>query len=183
MKTACAVHLARRNCLKNCRRRSSMWWPAATEFESYGNFDWYTDFSTQRRRDAAEQIAAEPLIASRRRSSRRDLYLIRSGFARVSRRHGNGHRTLLISARARSSVGTNSPRRTKAAVEVPLAKFAASGRVRGRAPYSGEGCAGSNFAERRNETAGCAWGLGKTAKNPHIQNPQSEIERSRSDDA
>ncbi len=66
---------------------------AATEFESYGNFDWYTDFGAQRRCDAAEQIAAEPLIAAEG-DRPTGLYLIRSGFARVSRRHGHGHQTL-----------------------------------------------------------------------------------------
>ncbi len=66
---------------------------AATEFESYGNFDWYTDFGVQRRRNAAEQIAAEPLIAAEG-DRPTGLYMIRSGFARVSRRHGHGHRTL-----------------------------------------------------------------------------------------
>ena len=65
----------------------------ATEFESFGNFDWYADFRPHQRRDAAEQIAAEPLIASEG-DLPKGLYLIRSGFARVSRRHGNGHRTL-----------------------------------------------------------------------------------------
>jgi Fe-S-cluster-containing dehydrogenase component/CRP-like cAMP-binding protein len=66
---------------------------AATEFESCGNFDWYTDFGPNRRRDAAEQIAAEPLIAAEG-DRPTGLFLIRSGFARVSRRHGHGHRTL-----------------------------------------------------------------------------------------
>jgi Fe-S-cluster-containing dehydrogenase component/CRP-like cAMP-binding protein len=66
---------------------------AATEFESFGNFDWYTDFGANRRRDAAEQIAAEPLIAAEG-DRPTGLILIRSGFARVSRRHGHGHRTL-----------------------------------------------------------------------------------------
>lgn len=66
---------------------------AATQFESYGNFDWYADFGAQRRRDAAEQIAAEPLIAAEG-DRPNGLYLIRSGFARVSQRHGHGHRTL-----------------------------------------------------------------------------------------
>ncbi|HEX3599042.1 MAG TPA: cyclic nucleotide-binding domain-containing protein [Lacipirellulaceae bacterium] len=66
---------------------------AATEFESYGNFDWYTDFGAHQRRDAAEQIAAEPLIAAEG-DRPTGLYLIRSGFARVSHRHGHGHRTL-----------------------------------------------------------------------------------------
>ena len=66
---------------------------AATEFESYGNFDWYTDFGPNKRRDAAEEIAAEPLIAAEG-DLPTGMYLIRSGFARVSRRHGHGHRTL-----------------------------------------------------------------------------------------
>ena len=66
---------------------------AATEFESYGSFDWHTDFGSNRPREAGEQIAAEPLIASE--GDRPDgLIMIRSGFARVSRRHGHGHRTL-----------------------------------------------------------------------------------------
>ncbi len=64
----------------------------ATEFESYGNFDWYTDFGPHRRRDAAEQLAAEPLIAAED-DLPSGLLLIRSGFARVCRRHGHGHRT------------------------------------------------------------------------------------------
>lgn len=66
---------------------------AATEFESYGNFDWYTDFSTLKERVAVARIAAEPLIAAEG-DRPTGLYLIRSGFARVSRRHGHGHRTL-----------------------------------------------------------------------------------------
>jgi Fe-S-cluster-containing dehydrogenase component/CRP-like cAMP-binding protein len=66
---------------------------AATVFESYGNFDWYTDFGPDRRREPNEQIAAEPLIAEEG-DRPTGLLLIRNGFARVSRRHGHGHRTL-----------------------------------------------------------------------------------------
>jgi Fe-S-cluster-containing dehydrogenase component/CRP-like cAMP-binding protein len=66
---------------------------AATVFESYGNFDWYTDFGPQRRRDPAEQIAAEPLIAAEG-DPPTGLLLVRSGFARVSRRRGHGHQTV-----------------------------------------------------------------------------------------
>ncbi len=66
---------------------------AATVFESYGNFDWYTDFGPHRNRDAAEQIAAEPLIAAEGERPT-GLLLIRSGFVRVTRRHGHGHRTI-----------------------------------------------------------------------------------------
>ncbi|MCI0334238.1 MAG: cyclic nucleotide-binding domain-containing protein [Planctomycetes bacterium] len=65
----------------------------ATEFESYGNFDWYSDFGPNHARDATEQIAAEPLIAEEG-DRPTGLLLIRSGFARMSQRHGHGHRTL-----------------------------------------------------------------------------------------
>jgi Fe-S-cluster-containing dehydrogenase component/CRP-like cAMP-binding protein len=66
---------------------------AATSFESYGNFDWYTDFGANLKRDATERIAAEPVIAAE--GDRADgLLLIRSGFARVTQRHGHGHRTI-----------------------------------------------------------------------------------------
>jgi Fe-S-cluster-containing dehydrogenase component/CRP-like cAMP-binding protein len=66
---------------------------AATMFESYGNFDWYTDFPAQRSGDLASRIVAEPLIASEDRIPT-GLLLVRSGFARVSRRHGHGEQTI-----------------------------------------------------------------------------------------
>jgi Fe-S-cluster-containing dehydrogenase component/CRP-like cAMP-binding protein len=66
---------------------------AATVFESYGNFDWYTDFGPTRRRDPNDQLAAEPLIAAEG-DPPAGLLLVRSGFARLSRRHGHGQRTL-----------------------------------------------------------------------------------------
>jgi Fe-S-cluster-containing dehydrogenase component/CRP-like cAMP-binding protein len=66
---------------------------AATMFESYGNFDWNLDFAQQTRSSPAEQIASEPLIAAEGDRAN-GLLLIRSGFARVSQRHGHGHRTL-----------------------------------------------------------------------------------------
>jgi Fe-S-cluster-containing dehydrogenase component len=66
---------------------------AATVFESYGNFDWYADFGSLRKREHAEQLAMEPLIAAEG-DRPNGLYLIRSGFARVSRRHGHGHQTV-----------------------------------------------------------------------------------------
>jgi Fe-S-cluster-containing dehydrogenase component/CRP-like cAMP-binding protein len=66
---------------------------AATVFESYGNFDWYADFGSFRKREQAEQLAMEPLIAAEG-DRPNGLYLIRSGFARVSRRHGHGHQTV-----------------------------------------------------------------------------------------
>jgi Fe-S-cluster-containing hydrogenase component 2/CRP-like cAMP-binding protein len=66
----------------------------AAVFESYGSFDWYTDFGPMRSgHDANALVAAEPLIAAEGEPPT-GLILIRSGFARLSRRHGHGHRTL-----------------------------------------------------------------------------------------
>ena len=65
----------------------------ATVFESYGNFDWHGDFRTHRELEPAEQLAAEPLIAEEG-GRPTGLLLIRSGFARVCRRHGHGQQTV-----------------------------------------------------------------------------------------
>jgi Fe-S-cluster-containing dehydrogenase component len=65
----------------------------ATEFESYGSFDWHTDFGADRPPDANAQIASEPVIAEEG-DPPNALLLIRAGFARVSRRHGHGHQTV-----------------------------------------------------------------------------------------
>jgi Fe-S-cluster-containing dehydrogenase component/CRP-like cAMP-binding protein len=87
------VHLRETPLLKDLPPEALDEVAAATMFESYGNFDWYTDFDARRKGDAATQLAAEPLIAAE--GDRADgLLLIRSGFARVTQRHGHGHRTL-----------------------------------------------------------------------------------------
>ncbi len=87
------VHLRETPLLKDLPSSAIDQVAAATQFESYGNFDWYTDFGANRHRNAAEQIAAEPLIAAEG-DRPNGLILIRSGFARVSQKHGHGHRTI-----------------------------------------------------------------------------------------
>ena len=87
------VHLRETPLLKDLPAEALEEVAAATVFESYGNFDWYMDFGALRNEHAAERLAAEPLIAAE--GDRPDgLLLIRSGFARVTKRHGHGHRTL-----------------------------------------------------------------------------------------
>ena len=66
---------------------------AATVFESYGNFDWNTQFEKARLLDPLEQIAREPLVAEEGQAPT-GLLLVRSGFGRMSQRHGAGHRTV-----------------------------------------------------------------------------------------
>jgi Fe-S-cluster-containing dehydrogenase component/CRP-like cAMP-binding protein len=87
------VHLRETPLLKDLPSDAIERVAAATVFESYGNFDWYVDFGSQRNRDPAEQVAAEPLIAAEG-DPPSGLLLIRSGFARMSRRRGHGHQTV-----------------------------------------------------------------------------------------
>jgi len=63
-----------------------------TRFETYGDFDWYASYKTLAERSAAERLDHEPIIAEEGHYPN-GLILIRSGFARVSKRFGDGHRT------------------------------------------------------------------------------------------
>ncbi len=65
----------------------------ATRLESFGDLEWYADYRQQTGISAAERIAREPLIAEEGTFAA-GLWIIRSGFARLSHRQGAGHRTL-----------------------------------------------------------------------------------------
>lgn len=65
----------------------------ATRFESFGDFQWNNEFKSTKRKDIADRIHAETLIAEEGQAAD-DLILIRSGFARLSRQHGDGHQTI-----------------------------------------------------------------------------------------
>ncbi|BBO35317.1 cyclic nucleotide-binding domain-containing protein [Lacipirellula parvula] len=64
----------------------------ATLFENHGAFDWNDSFATAVKRRPGDAIVDEPLI-SEEETPADGLILIRSGFARLSRRYGSGHRT------------------------------------------------------------------------------------------
>ena len=66
-----------------------------TRLESYGNFDWHIQFnkSLQQSRPPEQRISDEPIVC-RQGDYVDDLVLIRNGFARLSRREGDGQRTL-----------------------------------------------------------------------------------------
>ncbi len=66
---------------------------AAARFESFGNLEWYAEYRRSASRTANTQIGAEPLIAEEGTYAT-GLWIIRGGFARLSRRQGVGHRTL-----------------------------------------------------------------------------------------
>lgn len=62
-------------------------------FETYGNFQWNQKFETTKTQDISERILSEPLIVEQG-GYVNGLILIRSGFARLSRQHGEGHQTI-----------------------------------------------------------------------------------------
>lgn len=65
----------------------------ATIFESYGTYEWNRQFSSIQKEDIAARILQEPEIA-RSGDYVNGLLLIRNGFARLSRTHGDGHQTI-----------------------------------------------------------------------------------------
>jgi Fe-S-cluster-containing hydrogenase component 2/CRP-like cAMP-binding protein len=73
----------------------------ATQFESHGAFDWNESYASAVKRRPGDAIVDEPLIAEEGTPAD-GLILIRSGFARQSRRYGNGHRTAAYLGRGQS---------------------------------------------------------------------------------
>ena len=65
----------------------------ATVFETHGNFEWQAAFDAAAKKAPADAIVNEPLIAEEGLPSD-SIVLIRAGFARLSHRHGHGHRTV-----------------------------------------------------------------------------------------
>ncbi len=64
-----------------------------TLFETYGDFEWNRQFQSLSQRDIADRIQSEPVIAMEGGLAD-SLLLIRNGFARLSRQHGDGHQTI-----------------------------------------------------------------------------------------
>jgi Fe-S-cluster-containing dehydrogenase component/CRP-like cAMP-binding protein len=88
-----AAHLCETPLLKNLSDEDLRNVADHTEFESYGDFDWNTSYRTVREASAQERLAKEPLIA-REGDYPNGLILIRSGFARLSRKYNHGERTI-----------------------------------------------------------------------------------------
>jgi Fe-S-cluster-containing dehydrogenase component/CRP-like cAMP-binding protein len=85
------VHLRETSLLANVPAGALEHVAVATEFRSYGNFDWYRDSPSPLH--PSELVEREPLIVGEG-TTPEGLLLIRSGFVRVSERHGEGHRTV-----------------------------------------------------------------------------------------
>ena len=65
----------------------------ATEFESYGDFEWQSKYRKIQKSDSRSRIAAEPIICEEDHYTN-GLVIIRSGFARLSRAYGHGDLTM-----------------------------------------------------------------------------------------
>jgi Fe-S-cluster-containing hydrogenase component 2 len=63
----------------------------ATEFETYGEYDWSGDYKALLQSGAS---AAQETTIAAEGDYPNGVIMIRSGFARVTQRHGSGHRTL-----------------------------------------------------------------------------------------
>ena len=87
------VHLRETPLFKRLPEASLAAIAEATIFETYGNFEWMTEYKQLAGEAPATRIEAEPLIAQEGDYAN-DLWMIRSGFARVCRRHGDGHKTM-----------------------------------------------------------------------------------------
>lgn len=66
---------------------------AATEFQTHGEFEWYAAYGKLNWADGADRMKKEPLAASEGDYAN-GVYLIRSGFARLSEKYNNGERTV-----------------------------------------------------------------------------------------
>ena len=64
-----------------------------TEFLTFGNFDWNVSYKKVREMSPAERLRYEPVVAEEGHYPN-GVFLIRSGFARVSERYNNGERTV-----------------------------------------------------------------------------------------
>ena len=65
----------------------------ATRFATHGSFEWNTEMARHESLSPIERIAREPLIAEEGQPVT-NVLLVRSGFARLSQRFGESHRTL-----------------------------------------------------------------------------------------
>ena len=64
-----------------------------TRFESFGNIEWTPSYKTLGEAEARERLAGEPIVA-REGDYPTGLILIRSGFARLSRKYNHGEKTI-----------------------------------------------------------------------------------------
>lgn len=87
------VHLREMEFLKKIPEDAIHQLADATIFESYGDFQWNHDFKSTQQKDIAKRILAEPVIAQQGEYVD-GLIMIRNGFGRLCREHGDGQQTI-----------------------------------------------------------------------------------------
>lgn len=88
-----ASHLRETPFLKNLSDATMAQLVAATQFESYGDWEWHRPYQELAQKAPEKRIEAEPVIA-KEGNLPNGLLLVRTGFARLSQRYGHGHRTV-----------------------------------------------------------------------------------------
>lgn len=66
---------------------------AATELISFGEMEWFAEYAQTRKLDIRDQVQSEPIICEEGTPADY-LVVLRAGFARLSHKQGDGHRTL-----------------------------------------------------------------------------------------
>ncbi len=85
-------HLAETPLFWNLSERTLQLIADATQFETFGDSDWYSSYHHVHKAGERERLEQEPVIA-RQGDYPNGLLLVRSGFARVSSRYNHGERT------------------------------------------------------------------------------------------
>lgn len=95
------LHLRETELFKNLSPDSVKQLADAAVFETIGSFQWNHNFKSTRRQDISDRILSEPLVAAEGEYVN-GLILIRNGFARLSRQHGDGHQTIAYLGKGQS---------------------------------------------------------------------------------
>ena len=88
---ALATYLAEIPFMKGLTEEARQKVMAATQFETYGDYDWSGEYKKLIQSGA---LAAKEQTIAAEGDYPNGIVIIRAGFARLTRRHGNGHRTL-----------------------------------------------------------------------------------------
>lgn len=86
-------HLKETELFRFCPEESLEKIITATKLQAFGDLEWFAKYRRQSNLPPGQQISGEPLVAEEGQYASA-LWIIRSGFARLSRRQGAGHRTL-----------------------------------------------------------------------------------------
>ena len=90
---ALKAHLRGTPMLRNLPQEDLYRIAEATEFQTYGNFDWHGSYKKVQEMSAAERLHYEPVVAQQGHYPN-GVFLIRSGFARLSEPYNHGERTV-----------------------------------------------------------------------------------------